>query len=272
MEQFLHFFEVMPTWQKLVWIVSVLTLFWILEGYYSFMKRPYKKWRHARTNFVLLAFVMGINVVFGLITVGVFSWLDVSQFGLLHLFELPVWAELLIAILVLDLIAQYGVHYLLHKVKPLWKLHLVHHSDTHVDATSGTRHHPLDFILRESFALIAVVITGMPVAFYLFYRIVTVFFTYWTHADITLPAAVDKTISYLFVTPTMHKFHHHHKMPWTDTNFGNMFSIWDRLFGTFLYDDPSKIVYGLDIVDNDRSDEVKYQLGLPFNRKVNYKE
>lgn len=272
MVQFLHFFEVMPIWQKLVWIIGLLVIFWILEGSYSFLKTPYNKWKHAKTNFVILAFVMIINVIFGVLTAGLFIWLAESEFGLLHLVELPTWVELLVAILILDFIAQYGVHYLLHKIKPLWRLHLIHHSDTHVDATSGTRHHPLDFIVRESFAVIAVVITGMPIAFYLFYRILTVLFTYWTHADIALPIKLDKALSYIIVTPTMHKFHHHHEMPWTDTNFGNMFSIWDHFLGTFKYGDPSKIVYGLDIVDNSRADDLKYQLGLPFNKSVAYKE
>lgn len=279
MSTFLDFFEFMPPWQKLLWIVSVLAFFWILEGYYAFAKNilPYlksathDKWKHAKTNGVLLAFVMVINTSFGLATVGIFNWLESSKFGLLHLIEAPVWVELLIAVLILDFIAQYGVHFLLHKVKWMWKLHLVHHSDTHVDATTGTRHHPFDFILRESFALIAVVITGMPISFYFFYRIVTIFFTYWTHADIALPAKIDKTISYIFVTPVMHKFHHHYEMPWTDTNFGNVFSIWDRLFGTFVYDDPTKIIYGLDLVDSKKDNDLKYQLRLPFDKKVTYK-
>ncbi len=272
MQSFLDFFEFMPIWQKLIWIFSVLTLFWILEGYYAFAKASYDKWKHARTNGMFLGLVMLINVIFGLATAGVFIWLESSQFGLLYLFEAPVWVEILLSLLVLDLIAQYGVHYLLHHVKWMWRLHLIHHSDTHLDATSGTRHHPLDFIIRELFALGAVVIMGMPISYYLFYRIVTVAFTYWTHANIKIPSRLDKALSWVIVTPTMHKFHHHHELPWTDTNYGNMFSIWDRMFGTFLYDDPEKIVYGLDLVDNERSDDMKYQLGLPFDKRVKYKE
>ena len=279
MPSFLDFFEFMPVWQKFLWIVSVLTIFWLLEGYYttsvglkkSSINADTSKWKHAKTNFVLLGLVMLINVIFGLATAGVFLWLDTAQFGLLHLVQAPVWVELVASILVLDLIAQYGVHFLLHKIKWMWKLHLIHHSDTHLDATSGTRHHPLDFVIREIFALGAVILMGMPVSFYFFYRILTIFFTYWTHAAITLPEKLDRTLSWVIVTPTMHKFHHHHEMPWTDTNFGNMFSIWDRLFGTFLYDDPDKIVYGLDLVDAKKSNDVRYQLGLPFDKKVTYK-
>jgi len=70
------------------------------------------------------------------------------------------------------------------------------------------------------------------------------------------------------VTPNLHKFHHHHEVPWTDRNYGNVLSIWDRLFGTFVYGDTSEVVYGLDITDSEKSDNIRYQMGLPFNRSV----
>jgi len=268
MQDFLTFFESMPIWMKAGWVFFVLALFWVLEGYYSLINLKYKKWKHAKTNLILLAFVMVINAVFGIATAVIFIWLNDSQFGLLHFFQAPIWVELLLSLLVLDFIAQYGVHYLLHKVPAMWRLHIVHHSDKHVDATTGTRHHPLDFIIRETFALIAVVIMGMPIAFYLFYRILSVLFTYWTHANISLPAWLDKGISYVFVTPNMHKFHHHYQLPWTDSNFGNMFSIWDRLFGTFVYDDTKKIQYGVDLADHTDDENIFTQLGIPFNKTV----
>ncbi len=272
MNSFLTFFETMPVWMKAGWIFFVLSLFWILEGYYKLAFTKYNKWRHAKTNLILLAFVMLINVVFGIATVGIFLWLNNSNFGLLHLFNAPVWLELLLSIMILDLIAQYFVHYLLHKVHWMWRLHTVHHSDKHVDVTTGTRHHPFDFIIRETFALIAVVIMGMPIAFYLFYRILSVLFTYFTHANISLPKQLDKALSFVIVTPNMHKFHHHYQMPWTDSNFGNMLSIWDHLFGTFVYADISKIKYGLDIANHINDENILNQLHLPFNKTVRYKK
>lgn len=271
MNAFLHFFETLPTALKVGWVVLILSVFWIAEGYYSFVKFKYKKWQHAKTNFILLGFVFLINFLFGLFTLGIFKWLDTNNFGILHLIELPTVVELFLAILVLDFIAQYLVHYLLHKVPLFFRLHIVHHSDLNVDATTGTRHHPLDFLLRETFALVAVIIMGMPISYYLFYRILSVFFTYFTHANIRLPSKFDKALSYVFITPTVHKFHHHWELPWTDSNFGNMFSIWDRLFGTFVYADPSKIKYGLDILDHTTSNTITYQLYAPFNKHIKYK-
>ena len=72
-----------------------------------------------------------------------------------------------------------------------------------------------------------------------------------THANIKLPGKLDRILSYVFVTPDMHKFHHHYRAPWTDSNFGNVFSIWDRMFGTLVYADTSDIRYGLDVMNGD---------------------
>ena len=271
MEDFLTFFETMPIWMKAGWVFFCLAIFWVLEGYYSLVVLKYKKWKHAKVNLLLLVFVMVINAVFGILTLGIFVWLNESNFGLLHLFEAPVWVELLLSIMVLDLIAQYGVHYLLHQVPWMWRLHIVHHSDKNIDATTGTRHHPIDFLIRELFALGAVVIMGMPISFYFFYRILSVLFTYFTHANISMPLWLDKTLSYVIVSPNMHKFHHHFKLPWTDTNYGNMLSIWDRLFGTFVYEDPKTIQYGLDISDHTDDENLWVQLGIPFNKSVRSK-
>jgi sterol desaturase/sphingolipid hydroxylase (fatty acid hydroxylase superfamily) len=170
--------------------------------------------------------------------------------------------------MVLDLIAQYIVHYLLHKVSFMWKFHMVHHSDTTVDASTGTRHHPGDYFLRETFSLFAIIACGMPLAYYLLYRIITVFCTYFTHANVVVPLWIDKPLSYLFITPNMHKFHHHFERPWTDTNFGNIFSIWDRIFGTFVYDDPKKVKYGLDVLQDELDQNVAYQMKIPFDKRI----
>ena len=72
----------------------------------------------------------------------------------------------------------------------------------------------------------------------------------------------------VLVTPNMHKFHHHFERPWTDRNFGNIFSIWDRIFGTFIYENPKDIKFGLDTLDGHRDEDLSYQLGLPFNKNI----
>ena len=234
MEAFLEFFETMPSWQKLLWVLICLSFNWIFEAIRPLFGGDYKKWQHVGVNMIFFASDMLINLIFGLVTVGVFLWLVQNEFGLLYLVDFPIWLELLIAIMALDFAAQYLVHYMLHRVKWMWKFHMVHHSDTNVDATTGTRHHPGDYVLREVFALFAIVIFGIPLAYYVFYRVASIFFAYFTHANVFIPEKLDRVLSWIIITPNMHKFHHHFERPWTDTNFGNIFSFWDRIFGTFL--------------------------------------
>ncbi len=268
MAQMLDYFAEFSDVQKFLWILICLVIFWLMELLLPRFSFVYNKWKHARINFVFLGTTIIINILMAALMSGVFLWTSESSFGLLHLLSWPVWLELLLAFMLLDLVAQYFSHYLLHKVRWMWKFHMVHHSDTHVDVTTGTRHHPGDYLIRELFSLVVILLTGMPLSYYLIYRLSTVLFTYWTHANIRMPLWLDKSLSWIVVTPDMHKFHHHFERPWTDTNFGNILSIWDRLFGTLVYEDPSSVRYGLDVLQDDTSDDLWYQMFLPFDRSV----
>ena len=268
MENILVFFAELPNHYKLLWVLICLSISWLLEFAVPLVQLNYKKWRHAGINLIFFSTSLIINVLFGIATVGIFLWTNQNEFGLFYLVDFPVWVELLLAVMILDFIAQYVAHYLLHRVAWMWKFHLVHHSDTAVDATTGTRHHPGDYFIRELFALATILITGMPVAFYIIYRISSILFTYFSHANIGLPVWLDKIFSVIFITPNMHKFHHHFERPWTDSNFGNIFSFWDRIFGTLVYDDPKKVQYGVDVVDPSKSEDLIYQFKLPFDSSI----
>ena len=117
MENFLNFFENMPSWQKLVWIFICISANWMIELAIPLVKFNYKKFKHAGVNMVFLASDVSLNLLFGILTVGIFSWLSANQFGFLYLIDYPIWVELIIAILALDFAAQYVVHYLLHKIQ-----------------------------------------------------------------------------------------------------------------------------------------------------------
>jgi len=262
------YFENLSSVHKLLWIVLCLGVTWVLEFGIPLKRSDYNKWSHAGRNLIFLSTSIVINLLFGLATVGVFLWLSANSFGILNQVDLPVWAEILIAVMALDFFAQYVSHRLLHKVRWMWRFHLVHHSDTMVDATTGTRHHPGDYLIREVIALATIIGFGIPLGTYVIYRFFTIAFTYLTHANINLPKWADQMWSWVFISPDMHKFHHHFERPWTDSNFGNIFSIWDRLLGTFVYADPSQIKYGVDTLDDATSDDIGYQFGLPFNSNI----
>ena len=78
------------------------------------------------------------------------------------------------------------------------------------------------------------------------YQAISVLLSQFNHANIVIPKWLDNTMSWVIVSPDMHKVHHHYVLPYTDSNYGNIFSIWDRIFGTFMTLDRDKIIYGID--------------------------
>lgn len=254
----------MPPADKLIWLFACLATATFAEHLIPLRRQPYHWWRHFRTNGSLLLSTMLINLLFTTLILLASSIATQHQFGLLALLQLPAWVEFLIALALMDLFAQYTIHYLLHQIPLLWRFHKVHHSDTTVDATTGTRHHPVDYLSREVFSVGMVVLLGMPPEYYAMYRLITVFCTYFTHANIALPLSWDAAISKVFVSPNMHKFHHHHRVPWTDSNYGNIFVFWDRLFGTATYGSTEAIIFGVDTMDPSKAGSLSHQLVIPF--------
>ena len=268
LENLLQYLADLPDIFKIFWLALCLSIATIAEFLLPLTKSDYNRFQHLRVNLFFLVTTIIVNALFSLLLVGVLPVLAAHQIGLSYWIEIPLWAEFIFALLLLDLLAQYTIHYLLHKIPFLWRFHQVHHSDLHVTATTGTRHHPVDYCARESFSLCVVALLGAPMGVYIFYRLLTVVCTYFTHSNIALPGTLDRLLSYVIVTPNAHKFHHHYKMPWTDRNFGNIFSVWDRMFGTFVYDSTDKIHYGVDTMDEARADSVWYQLTEPFRHRA----
>jgi len=189
-----------------------------------------------------------------------------NGFGILNwLPEMPLWSYAIAGLLLMDFFGAYVPHYIEHRVKPLWMIHLVHHSDQKVDTTTANRHHPLESVVRFVFTLIGVLIIGAPMGIVMLYQSMSLVATQFNHANISLPKKLDKWLSYVIVSPDMHKVHHHFVLPYTDSNYGNIFSIWDRLFGTFMTMDREKVVYGVDVFPDEKANEqIAALLAQPF--------
>ncbi|MGD1980816.1 MAG: sterol desaturase family protein [Flavobacteriaceae bacterium] len=248
METIIAYFETIPSLHRSVLLVGGLSFFWILEGTFFLVPFRYKKWKHAIPNLFFTITTVLINFILAFLLLNTSDWVQDNQFGILHWIpSVPLWAEVLIGVLFLDLIGAYAPHWVEHKIKPLWMIHLVHHSDHHVDTTTANRHHPLESIIRFVFTLFGVLLVGAPIGIVMLYQSLSLVATQFTHANIKLPKKVDHFMSYVLVSPDMHKTHHHYRLPYTDSNYGNIFSLWDRLFGTYLPFDREKLVYGVDV-------------------------
>ena len=268
MESLIHFFEAIPTTFRASLLVGGIVFFWVLEGVLPLFAFQYKKVRHAGLNlfFTLTTMIIGFGLAGALLWASGFT--SSRQIGLLYLIELPLWAQVIVGVLLLDLIGAYFIHWLEHRVKWMWQFHLVHHSDTHVDVTTGLRHHPGETVFRIFFTILAVFIIGAPIGIVMLYQSLSVLFAHITHANINMPRRVDKLLSYVFITPHTHKVHHHYQQPLTDTNFGNIFAFWDRLFGTFAsVPDSQSLTYGIDThMDAAENDRLGSLLAIPFRK------
>jgi sterol desaturase/sphingolipid hydroxylase (fatty acid hydroxylase superfamily) len=268
MEEIINYFETIPSLHRSIILVGGITFFWFLEGFFPMVKFNYKKWKHAIPNFFFTFTTIVINFIFAFLLLNVSDWTSHAEFGLLHwLPTLPLWMDVLLGVLLLDLIGAYLPHFVEHKIKPLWMIHLVHHSDPQVDTTTANRHHPLESLVRFIFTLIGVGFLGTSIGIIMLYQALSVVSTQFNHANIKIPKRLDRWISYLVVSPDMHKIHHHYRLPYTDTNFGNIFSVWDRLFGTFSYMDRSQVIYGVDVFpDEKKNTQIGSLLRQPFEK------
>ena len=266
MEIIIDYFKDIPSSHRSVIIVGGITLFWLLEGALPLFKFRYKKWKHAIPNFFFTITTIIINFVLAFLLLSTSDWVIINDFGIINwLPEMELWLYVILGLLLLDFFGAYLAHYVEHKVNILWMVHLVHHTDHKVDTTTANRHHPIESVIRFTFTLAGVFIVGAPIGIIMLYQSLSVVASQFNHANIKLPKAIDKAISYVLVSPDMHKIHHHYRLPYTDSNYGNIFSIWDRLLGTYMYIDREKIVYGVDVFfDEKKNSRINELLKQPF--------
>ena len=268
MNEIITYFENISSLHRSIILIGGITFFWSIEAFIPLFNFNYKKFRHAIPNFFFTFTTVLVNFSLAFVLLIVSDLVVENNFGLLNFYDsLPLSLYIIIGILLLDLIGAYLPHYVQHKVKFLWKIHLVHHSDHKVDTTTANRHHPFESVVRYLFTLLGVALLGANMGLVFLYQSVSVILSQFNHANININPSFDKYLSFFIVTPNMHKVHHHYVMPYTDSNYGNIFSFWDRLFGTFKTLNPSKIIYGVDTFFNEEENgSIKNLLYRPFEK------
>ena len=274
MNQIIHYFETIPSLHRALLLAGGITFFWLTESIKPLFNFDYKKRQHAGINIFFTITTIIVNFLMAFILLWTANWTIENHFGILQILPaINQWLYLLIGLLLLDLIGAYVVHFVEHKVKFLWKFHLVHHSDIWVDTTTANRHHPGESVIRFLFTTLAVVLVGTPMWMVFLYQSMSVVLSQFNHANISLPVKMDKLLSYVIVSPDMHKVHHHYILPHTDSNYGNIFSIWDRLFGTFSTIKRENIVYGIDThMEIEKNNSVTNLLKIPFQKTQSFEK
>ena len=261
MNDIIYFFENIDSFQRSLLLIGGITFFWSIESIIPLFNFDYKKIKHAIPNFFFTLTTILVNFSLAFLLLNTADWVTENNFGILNwIAGIPLILHIFLGVLFLDLIGAFLPHLVQHKVGFLWKIHLVHHSDHNVDTTTANRHHPLESVIRFLFTLLGVFLIGTSIGIVFLYQSLSLILSQFNHANIKLPKNFDKLLSYFIVSPNMHKVHHHYVMPYTDSNYGNIFSFWDRIFGTHKHLDTSKIVYGVDTSFNKEKNQMIDQL------------
>lgn len=209
-------------------------------------------WRraHLGPNLGLTVLMLVLNFMLTAATLGIATSLQANHVGLLANTALPTPILLVLSVGVLDF-ASYAVHWLMHRVGWMWRYHLVHHSDPLVDVTTAYRQHPVEGAFRFAFTMLPALALGVPASAVALYRLLSATNALLEHMNVRLWPPLDGWLSWLVVTPNMHKVHHSRFQPETDSNYGNLFALYDRCFRTFTPTARAADVrYGLDGYDS----------------------
>lgn len=247
-----------------LFIIVFLTLFMTLERYLPYFEhgegRRKQRWRNL--GIVGIAFVL--NGLFSTGIAGVILAAQENQFGLLRL----VWPDssliaIVIGIFLVDL-NSYVFHRIYHRIPLFWRMHRVHHADTELDSTSALRLHPLEFVAQSLTQVLVLPLLGVSMTSFVLYFAFALPWFLLNHSNIKFPDWFERYGSWLLVTPNWHRVHHSSHRPETDSHYGDVFTLWDRLFGTAGKADVESMQFGLENFRDDNSKTIGGLLKMPF--------
>lgn len=263
----LSFFENPLVLQLVAYAVIIIT-FWALEVSFH-AERPLEKAKHSLLNAKFIFFVLPVQIGISTIVFMVANWTENTDWGLINLLpiEKNTVLHFIIAFIAIDFF-DYWYHVFMHRVPFLWRFHQVHHSDMDVDISTTVREHPGETTVRVSYLVLIVFILGVPVEFLLLKQFIQSFINLTSHSKVKLPEKVNKIVSWIVVTPNTHHIHHHYVLPYTDSNYGDILTIWDRLFSTFTHMKQTDIVHGIDTNMNESENkDFKDLITRPFDNE-----
>ena len=217
-------------WFLFFWLL--VTVLCLIEAFWPVSENDADRSRRWPVNFGFGLFNGFMASLVPSLTILSAIWAAASGVGLLNMFNSPWWLAIPVTLIVKSF-AQYAFHRCVHFFPILWQVHRVHHCDDHLDASSALRFHPLEMIAAVIFAVPFVLAFGLPPGILAVYEAAQLIAGLVTHANIRVPEMIERRARLVFVTPVLHRFHHSAKEADANSNFCDVFSVWDRLFGTF---------------------------------------
>lgn len=245
-------------------IIVFMTIFMTLERYLPYFEhsefRRKQRWRNL--GIVGIAFVL--NALFSTGIAGVIMTAQENHFGLLRLL-LPdnSWIAIVIGMFFVDL-NSYVFHRLYHRIPLLWRMHRVHHADPELDASSALRLHPFEFMFQSLTQVLVLPLLGVSMTSFVLYFTFALPWFLLNHSNIKFPNWFERYASWLLVTPNWHRVHHSALQVETDSHYGDVFTLWDRIFGTAGEADVEKMTFGLEKFREENAQTVGGLLKMPF--------
>ncbi len=230
-----------------IWLfATTIVTFWTAEVF-SLPTRASDKLRHTAGNALFILTALPIQLVMVTFCAAVSKWTAQHHWGLVYStpnFENPL-VKYGLMFLLLDFL-DYVYHVIMHQVPAFWRFHRTHHMDRAVDVSTTVREHPGETFIRNCFLIFWVFLTGASIEILIIRQTAQTVMNLWSHMAIPLPGRSARILGGALVTPNWHHIHHHARLPFTDRNYGDVFIIWDRLFGTFAALPAHEIKFGLD--------------------------
>jgi sterol desaturase/sphingolipid hydroxylase (fatty acid hydroxylase superfamily) len=222
----------------------------------------HSSWRTNGTLWIVNAAVMGLAC--GACACSVARWSEQGGIGLLNVANVPLALRVVMTVLALDLVS-YGWHRANHTLPLLWRFHRVHHSDPTFTASTALRFHPGELLLSLPLRLAAVTVLGAPVLGVAIFELLFTVANLIEHGNIRLPLALERRWALVCVTPALHRQHHSRELAELNSNYGTVFTCWDRLLATYRPSASNRFVRtGLAGMDEPMT--VTSALALPFRR------
>lgn len=258
-----------PSFLRIWFFLGGLGLFLALETIRPYRGSTQPKASRWLTNLATAGFnSIILNLASGGLLAFVFAHIADNRIGLLNVLSLPIWLKILTTVVLLDLFT-YVWHLLNHEVPLLWRFHRVHHADLNMDVSTATRFHLGELVLSTILRLGLFYLIGADPLGVLVYEIAMGLATQFHHSSLRIPGWLDRAWLILFVPPSLHRIHHSVKIRERDTNYGAVFSLWDRFLGTLKTDvDQDGIVIGVGGHRNPARLNFLGLLGLPFTKAV----
>ena len=219
---------------------------WLMEK--RLLSQPLRaKWRHGRANAAFVLSDLPIQLMMLPPCMAVTAYAAEHHFGLVYVLgahEHPLVKYGLMFFL-LDLFS-YLYHFTMHNVGAFWRFHLVHHTDRILDVSTTVREHPGETLIRNLFLVGSALLCGASMQSLVLRQTFQTVSNILSHSAVRLPPWPARVLGWLLVTPNLHHVHHHFRLPATNCNYGDVLSIWDRLFGTYLALSAEETVFGLD--------------------------